>query len=87
MRTTIDAAGRVVIPKDIRAQAGLQPGMPLDVRWRDGVIELEPAPVPVRLVRKGRFVVAMPQAEGPALTTATVEDTRDTLAREHEHGQ
>jgi hypothetical protein len=29
----------------------LQPGTPLEVRWRDGVIEIEPQPLPVE--RKG----------------------------------
>lgn len=82
----MDAAGRLVIPKDIRRRAGLQPGMPLDVRWHDGKIEIEPAPTPVTLVRKGRFVVAMPQVESPALTTVEIEDTRDAIAREHERG-
>ncbi len=87
MKTTMDMAGRLVIPKDIRHQAGLRPGTPLDVRWRDGRIEIEPAPVPVTLVRKGRFVVAVPQVEGPPLTTEEVEETRNAIVREHERGQ
>ncbi|HZS92352.1 MAG TPA: AbrB/MazE/SpoVT family DNA-binding domain-containing protein, partial [Chloroflexota bacterium] len=43
MKTTMDAAGRLVIPREIRRQAGLQPGMPVEVRWHDGRIEIEPA--------------------------------------------
>jgi AbrB family looped-hinge helix DNA binding protein len=82
MRTTIDAAGRLVIPKAIRRQAGLRPGMPLDVRWRDGRIEIEPAPVPVRLVRRGRLLVAAPKSAVEELTATTVDETRETLARE-----
>ncbi len=81
MKTTIDAAGRLVIPKEIRRQAGLQPGMPLDVRWQDGRIEIEPAARPVRLERRGRFLVAV--ADGTdELTTEIVEETREALARE-----
>lgn len=87
MKTTIDAAGRLVIPKEVRRQAGLRPGMPLDVRWQDGRIEIEPAPVPVTLVRKGRFVVAVPQVDSPLLSAHEVEETRDAIAREHESGQ
>jgi len=88
MNTTIDAAGRLVIPRDIRRHAGLQPGMAVDVRWRDGQIEIEPAAVPVTLVRRGHFVVAMPHTTRPPLMTDEdeVEDTRDASAREHEHG-
>jgi len=86
MKTTIDEAGRLVIPQDILRQAGLQPGTALDVRWHDGRIEIELEPVPATLVRKGRFIVAAPQNATPSLTTDMVEDTRDALAREHERG-
>jgi AbrB family looped-hinge helix DNA binding protein len=82
MKTTIDPAGRLVIPKQIRQEAGLRPGMPLDVRWRAGRIEIEPAPLPVKLVRKGRLLVAVPDKDVPGLSGDTVERTRQTLRRE-----
>lgn len=82
MKTTIDAAGRLVIPKEIRRLAGLQAGMPVEVRFHDGRIEIEPAALPVRLVRKGRLVVALPEAEVEKLTAETVEETRRALERE-----
>ena len=82
MRTTIDAAGRLVIPKEIRRAAGLQPGDVLDVRWHDGRIEIEPAPLHVRLERRGRWVVAVPTEDVPTLTAAMVEQTRDAVLRE-----
>lgn len=82
MKTTIDPAGRLVIPKQIRQEAGLRPGMPLDVRWRAGRIEIEPAPLPVKLVRKGRLLVAVPDKDVPGLSADTVERTRQTLRRE-----
>ena len=82
MKTTIDIAGRLVIPKEIRRQAGLRPGTPLEVRWRDGRIELEPAPLPVKLVRKGRLLVAMPETGVEPLGEEVVEETRAALARE-----
>lgn len=44
MKTTIDHAGRLVIPKDIRRESGIKPGMPLDVRWEKGAIAITPAP-------------------------------------------
>ena len=34
---------------------------PLEVRWRDGVIEIEPRPIPVTLERLGRLLVARPK--------------------------
>jgi AbrB family looped-hinge helix DNA binding protein len=82
MRTTIDPAGRLVIPKEIRQEAGLKPGMALEVYCRAGCIEFEPAPVPVKLVRRGRLLVAVPQKKVPRLSAETVERTRRTLRRE-----
>lgn len=80
MITTMDAAGRLVIPSEIRREAALEPGVPLDVRWQDGVIEIEPQPLAVTLQRKGRLLVASPRARVPALRTAAVERARQRLA-------
>lgn len=82
MKTTIDTAGRLVIPSAVRHQAGLQPGVPLEVRWRDGRIEIESAPLPVRLERRGRWLVAIPEDDVPPLTTEVVEQTRQALQEE-----
>lgn len=85
MRATIDTCGRVTIPKAIREQAGLQPGAPVDIRLVDGRIEIEPAPWPVKLVRTGRFLVAVPEGEVRPLTEEMVEEVREALRREREH--
>jgi AbrB family looped-hinge helix DNA binding protein len=82
MKTTIDSAGRMVIPKEIRRQAGLTPGMPLEIHWRDGKIEIEPAFLPVKLVREGRFVVAVPEVDVPPLTAEIMEETRRAIEEE-----
>jgi len=82
MRTTIDHAGRLVIPSPVRREAGLRPGMPLDVRCRDGVVEIEPEPLPVKLVRRGRLLVAEPAGSAPALRESVVERTRHALRGE-----
>jgi hypothetical protein len=37
----------------------LTANMPLELRCRDGVVEIEPAPVPVTLERRGRLLVAV----------------------------
>ena len=52
MKTTIDAAGRLVIPKRLRDEAGLTTGKELEVRCRDGRIEVAPAESTVRLDRR-----------------------------------
>lgn len=82
MKTTIDAAGRVVIPKEIRRQASLAPGMRLEVRWSDGHIEIEPEVVPIRLVRRGHLLVAVAEGEGGTLTASEVEEIRARLRDE-----
>ncbi len=83
MNTTIGSAGRLVIPREIRREAGLRPGMPVEVRWRAGRIEIEPLPLPVKLVRRGRLLVAVPDGSAHGtLAAATVERTRRTLRRE-----
>jgi len=82
MKTTMDSAGRLVIPGEIRREAGLKPGIPLEVRWRDGRVEIEPAPLPVKLVRKGRLLVAIPEGRPGPLGAGTVEKTRRMLRRE-----
>ena len=78
MRTTIDSAGRIVIPKTIRDSVGLTPGAALDIELRDGRIEIEPAAVPMRITyRAGRPVIET-DVEMPPLTAA---DVRETLER------
>jgi len=81
MKTTVDRAGRLVIPEEIRRESGIEPGMPLDVRWDNGKIAITPASLPVKLERKGRLLVAVPTKDTPRLTTATVSHTRKRLRR------
>jgi len=82
MKTAMDTAGRLVIPSEIRRAAGWMPGIPLEVRWCDGRIEIEPAPMPVKLVRRGRLLVAAPERPPAPLRAETVEKTRRALRRE-----
>jgi AbrB family looped-hinge helix DNA binding protein len=72
---TIDRVGRVVIPKEIREEAGIEPGMPLEVRCREGRIEIEPRRRPVRIVKKGRLQVAESVEPGEPLTREIVRRT------------
>jgi len=86
-KTTIDSAGRLVIPHEIRREAGLKPGVALDVRWRNGIVEIEPQPLPVTVTRKGRLVVAIPRRAPGTLRADTVERTRRALRRERGSGE
>lgn len=75
----MDASGRLVIPREVRREAGIEPGVPLRIRSREGVIEIEPESQPVTLERRGRLLVASPVAAVPPLRQATVEQTRARL--------
>lgn len=80
---TIDSAGRIVIPKPVRAAAGLEPNMPLSISVRDGRIEIEPAARTVKLVKRGGVRVAVPGTPSDALTAAEVTDTQKSLRGRH----
>jgi AbrB family looped-hinge helix DNA binding protein len=82
MKSTIDEAGRLVIPRDLRQAAGIEPGMALELRVEDGAVVIEPATTPVKMERRGRFVVVRPLVDLPPLTSETVERTRNRLAAE-----
>ena len=79
MITTIDHAGRLVLPKAARERAHLVPGMPLEVRVIDGRIEIEPAPARVRVEKHGGFWVAQPVEAVPTLTQETVDRTIEEI--------
>ena len=72
---TIDRVGRLVIPKEIRDEAGIEPGMALEVRCREGQIVIEPKRRPIRIVKKGRLQVAESVETGEPLTRAVVRKT------------
>jgi AbrB family looped-hinge helix DNA binding protein len=79
MKTTIDGAGRVVIPKAVREEAGLSAGAEVEVEFRDGRIEIKPATIPMRLTGQGH--AATIDAGGVEMPLLTSEDVRDVLER------
>jgi AbrB family looped-hinge helix DNA binding protein len=88
MRTTIDAAGRIVVPKALRQAIGLVAFAEVEMRVADGRIEMEPAPLEVRLEREGGLLVAVPVRPVPPMpasvagrTVASVRGRRPARAR------
>jgi len=81
MKTTIDSAGRLVVPKALRQALGLKPGQVLEVRAGDGRLEVEIAPSPMALKRRGKGLVAVPDTELPTLTADEVRDTLERVRR------
>ena len=81
MRTTIDKAGRVVIPAAMRERAGLKPGAELEVTEDDRGIRLERVAPGPRFVKVGRSTVArpsVPAASRPVIDVAAlIEEERN----------
>jgi len=66
MKTTIDKAGRVVIPVAIRERAGLTPGVEIDVRVSEaGDITISRPVPPPRLVKVSGVTVVRAQTKNP----------------------
>lgn len=82
MKTSIDKAGRVIIPKPLRLKAELKPGTELDARYENGRIVLEPSEGRIRIVKRGRFYVAVCDDTLPRMTTRNVEELRTAVWRE-----
>jgi AbrB family looped-hinge helix DNA binding protein len=76
MTATIDAAGRIVVPKALRDALGLKAGMRLQLTEHDGALLVQPAPVSKRLVRRGKGVAI--EADEP-LGPLSASDVRAVL--------
>jgi len=81
MKATLDSAGRIVVPKALRQALGLKPGQTLDVRAGDGRLEIEIAATPMKLAKRGKGVVAVPDRELPPLTAEQVRETLERVRR------
>jgi AbrB family looped-hinge helix DNA binding protein len=79
MKSTIDKAGRVVIPQALRDKAGLTPGTELLIELDERGIHLSRAVAGPELVREGGRLLARPTArELPAIDVAAwVDDERE----------
>ncbi len=72
MRTTIDRAGRVVIPKALRDLAGLGVGGPVEIEFVDGRISIAPPVAATGLGDAYGLAVLVCADAGPV----TAEDVR-----------
>jgi AbrB family looped-hinge helix DNA binding protein len=81
MKSTIDAAGRIVVPKPLRERLGLYGGRAIEIRERDGRLEIEPAPTVMKLAGRHGRRAAVPARKLPPLTDDIVRDTIEQTRR------
>jgi AbrB family looped-hinge helix DNA binding protein len=81
MRTTIDAAGRIVVPKALRQAMGLSAGRELDIVFTDGRLEIEITPMAAHVEQRGEIHVIVPDDEVPELSNEQVRDAIEATRR------
>ena len=75
MGSTVDAAGRIVIPKGMRDRLGLDGGQRIEIVEREGHLEIAPATTPMLLEKRRGVPVAVPE-EDPLLTLSKADSKR-----------
>lgn len=81
MSTTIDAAGRIVVPKPVREAMGLTPGTLIDVVYADGAIRIDFAPIEATVDSREPLPRIVPPTATSALDDDTVRATLETTRR------
>ena len=81
MRTTIDGAGRIVVPKTLRDELGLIGGQELEILARDGRIEVDVLTVPMQLQERDGVAAAFPAEPLPTLTATQVREALERARR------
>jgi AbrB family looped-hinge helix DNA binding protein len=79
MKTTIDRAGRIVVPRALRDELGLKGDTAVEIRINGGRPEIEPVPTPMRLVRRGKGRVATTDSPLPPIDADDVRGVIEAL--------
>ncbi|MCA0337167.1 MAG: AbrB/MazE/SpoVT family DNA-binding domain-containing protein [Actinobacteria bacterium] len=81
MRTTIDAAGRIVVPKALRVAMGFQPGQQVDIVFSDSRLEVEIAPLDAMVTTDSGWPVITPVDPPEPLTDDIVREAIEATRR------
>lgn len=82
MRTTIDKAGRIVVPKVVRDAMGLAPGRRVDIVFTDGRLEISATPVELEMTTVDGLPVLQALEELPPLSADAVRETQESIRAE-----
>lgn len=81
MLATIDAGGRVVVPKDVRERLGLRPGAQVELTEVDGGLEITPVVTPMSVIERDGGVVLDTKEPMPTLTAEQVRAVQEATRR------
>jgi AbrB family looped-hinge helix DNA binding protein len=81
MRTTIDNAGRLVVPKPLRDRLGLKGGSEVDLVEVDGVLEVKPVPIAAHKVVTADGPVLAADGDLAPMTDADVREALERIRR------
>lgn len=79
METTIDGAGRLVVPKALRERLGLTAGATVVLTETEGGVEIRPRPIDADVVRKGGVYVVQPREPLPPTTDGDVRRATEAI--------
>lgn len=71
----------MVVPRALREELRLEAGATLEIRVCNGRLELEPVATPMRLVRRGKGMVATTDAPLPSIGAEEVRAVVDSTRR------
>jgi len=78
---TIDRAGRLVVPKVLRDELGMEAGQPLQASVNDGRLEIEPVALDAELVEVDGVMVITPRQQVPPITRDEVRRVIESVRR------
>ncbi len=87
MRVRIDAAGRLVIPQQLRRLLGVEGAGEVELTAREDRLEVRAAPTPMRTQRSpGGVLVLRPEQDLPVMSADTVREALDQTRQTRENG-
>jgi AbrB family looped-hinge helix DNA binding protein len=81
MKVAIDGVGRIVIPKSLRAELGIDGPTDLELTAADGRLELSVPDVPAHIEERDGFAVIVPEQPMAPLSPADVREAIERVRR------